>query len=67
VDIPAIARLLGLAAAASYMGVSTWTIRRWLAEGVVPRVRLPGGEGGEVDRLLFDVTDLDALIERGKA
>jgi hypothetical protein len=51
----------GLAAAASYMGVITWTIRRWLAEGV------PGGEGGEVDGLLFDVTDLDALIERGKA
>jgi hypothetical protein len=65
--IPATARLLGLAAAASYMGVSTWTVRQWLTEGVVSRVQLPGADGREVDRLLFDVTDLDALIEAGKA
>jgi hypothetical protein len=64
--IPASARLLGLAAAAAYMGVSTWTIRRWIGKGLLARVRLPGAEGGEVERLLFDVNDLDALIDGGK-
>jgi len=64
--IPCSARLLGLKAAAGYVGVSTWVIRGWLAKGILPRVRLPGAEGGEVERLLFDVVDLDALIEAGK-
>lgn len=61
------ARLLSLAAAAGYVGMSTWVIRRWLADGVLTRVRLPGAEGREADRLLLDVTDLDALIDAGKA
>jgi len=65
--IPATARLLGLKAAAAYVGVSTWVIRGWLAEGVLTRIRLPRPGGGEMDRLLLDVTDLDTLIEQGKA
>lgn len=64
--IPCSARLLGLKAAAGYVGVSTWVIRSWLATGVLTRVRLPRADGGDMERLLFDVTDLDALIEAGK-
>lgn len=64
--IPCSSRLLGLKAAAGYVGVSTWVIRGWLADGVLARVRLPRPGGGEMERLLFDVTDLDALIEAGK-
>ena len=63
---PASARLVGLPAAAAYVGVSTWVIRGWVADGVLSRVRLPSPGGGEMDRLLFDVADLDALIEAGK-
>jgi excisionase family DNA binding protein len=58
---------LSLKAAAGYLGCSTWTIRAWLADGTLTRVRLPRPGGGEMDRLLLDVTDLDALIEAGKA
>jgi hypothetical protein len=64
--LPYSARLLSLAAAAGYVGVSTWVLRGWLADGVLPRVRLPSPGGGEMDRLLFDVRDLDVLIEAGK-
>lgn len=59
-------RLLGLKDAAKYAGVSSWTIRGWQAAGVLERVRLPGASGGELERLLFDRLDLDALIEAGK-
>jgi hypothetical protein len=64
--IPSQVRLVGLKAAAGYVGVSTWVVRRWLAERVLSRVRLPRADGGDVERLLFDVNDLDALIEAGK-
>lgn len=60
-------RLLGLKAAARYVGVSTWTIRAWLADGLLMRVRLPGVGGAELDRLLLDRLDLDRLIQQGKA
>jgi hypothetical protein len=59
-------RLLGLKAAASYLGVSTWTIRGWLATGQLTRVSLPGAEGGDLDRLLVDRLDLDRLVTQGK-
>lgn len=64
--IPCSSRLLSLTAAAGYVGVSTWVIRGWLAKGLLSRVRLPGVDGEDVGRLLFDVHDLDALIEAGK-
>jgi excisionase family DNA binding protein len=60
-------RLLALKEAAAYLGVSTWTIRAYLADGRLQRVRLPGRGGGELERLLLDRGDLDALIEEGKA
>lgn len=44
--LPATTRLLGLTAAASYLGVSTWVIRAWLASDVLARVKLPGPGAG---------------------
>jgi myo-inositol-1(or 4)-monophosphatase len=40
----------------------------YVAAGRLPLVKLPGpgGGGGTLKRLLFDVRDLDALIEQGK-
>ena len=63
-------RLLDLAGAAAYLGVSTWTIRDWAAAGIVRRVRLPGSansQTGALHRVLFDVRDLDRLVEISKA
>lgn len=63
-------RLLDLAGAAAYLGISTWTIREWAAAGVLHRVKLPGGHHnhttGVLQRVLFDRLDLDRLIERSK-
>ena len=64
---PATARLVDLKTAAAYVGVSTWVIRGLLADGVLARVKLPRPGGGEIDRLLLDVADLDHLVEDGKA
>ena len=68
---PLAPRLLDLAGAAAYMAVSPWTIRQWEAEGALPRVRISlpitnKRRGGECRKLLFDLADLDQLIERSK-
>ena len=60
------ARCLGLNDAAAYLGVSKDTVRGLEWSGVLPRVRLSNGNGGEIRKLLFDVRDLDALIDRSK-
>jgi hypothetical protein len=64
--LPYSSRLLSLIAAAAYVGVSTWVIRAWLADGLLTRVKLPRPGGGEMDRLLVDVADLDRLVAEGK-
>ncbi len=60
------ARLLDLSAAASYLGVSTWTVRDLEATGTLRRVRIPTAGQGELRKLLFDRTDLDRLIDAWK-
>jgi excisionase family DNA binding protein len=52
--------------AARYLSVSTWTVRDMVAAGTLRAVRLPVGNGRDVRRLLFDVRDLDALVEQSK-
>jgi len=58
VDVP---RLLDVEAAASYLGVSPWTVRDLVEHGSLSRVALPG-----VRRLLFDRCDLDRLVETSR-
>ncbi len=59
------ARLLNLKGAAAYLGLSTDSIRQMEDAGVLSRVRLWNGQA-EVRRLLYDIRDLDKLIESSK-
>jgi hypothetical protein len=72
-------RLLNLHDAARYSGISYWTMRDYVADGLIPRVILPcsrrrkkGGavvrRAGDIDarRIYVDRTDLDGLIEKCK-
>ena len=72
-------RLMNLRAAAAYIGVSYWTIRDYVADGIVPCIILPcsrrrkkGGavvrRAGDIDarRIYVDRADLDLLVERCK-
>jgi hypothetical protein len=63
---PLPSRLLDVDAAASYLGISPWAIRDLLASGRLARVRLPLEGDRELRRLLFDVRDLDVLVDRSK-
>ena len=59
-------RLFDLATAAHYLGLSAWTVRELEAKGVLPRVRVPLPNQGELRKILFDKADLDRLIEAWK-
>jgi hypothetical protein len=59
-------RLLDLAATASYLAVSVWTVRDLEAAGTLKRVHIPLPNGGELRKLLFDIQDLDVLIGQWK-
>jgi hypothetical protein len=59
--LPTERRLWGLQEAATYLGVSPWSVRELVWRGDLPTVRLP-----HVRRLLFDARDLAALVERSK-
>ena len=66
-------RLLDKAAAAEYLSVSTATIDRLIWSGQLPVVKLPveraensRGRVGTSRRVLIDVRDLDAIIDRSK-
>jgi predicted site-specific integrase-resolvase len=72
-------RLLNLHDAARYIGISPWTLRDYVADGLIPRVALPcsrrrkkGGavvrRAGDIEarRIYVDRADLDRLIERSK-
>jgi excisionase family DNA binding protein len=51
---------MDIRAAAVYLGkISHWTVRELVWSGALPEVRIGR-------RLLFDVRDLDELIERSK-
>jgi excisionase family DNA binding protein len=53
-------RLLNIQQAAKYLGCAVWTLRDLEWRGELPSVRSLGR------RLLFDVRDLDRLVERKK-
>ena len=52
-------RLISVQDAGVYLGVSLWTIRAYISDGELPAVR-----AGR--RVLLDIRDLDAWIERAK-
>jgi hypothetical protein len=56
-------RLVDVDGASVYLGVSPWTIRDLEAAGTIRRVRIPLPNGGELRRQLFDLRDLDHLID----
>jgi hypothetical protein len=77
--VPEGARLLDLYQAATYTGLSYWTLRDYVTDGVIPVVKLPCGRqrtrAGVVSRkagdtsarkILIDKRDIDALIEKSK-
>jgi excisionase family DNA binding protein len=53
-------RLLNIKQAAKYLGTAVWTLRDLEWRGELPAVRNLGR------RLLFDIRDLDQLIQRKK-
>lgn len=72
-------RLMNLHDAADYLGLSYWTLRDYIADGLIPRVNLPcsrrrrkGGivvrRAGDIEarRIYVDRADLDLLVERCK-
>jgi hypothetical protein len=66
-------RLLNVRDAARYLSVSPWTIRDWVAAGILEPVHLPALRAREGDRpkarlrrLLFDRAALDAFVDRLK-
>lgn len=59
-------RLVDVAGAARYLSVGDDTIRDFDSRGVLRRVRLPGPGTADLRRVLFDVRDLDRLIEHHK-
>lgn len=64
------ARLLDVIATAHYLGgICTDSVRALVTRGVLVPVRLPSTRrpGESSRRLLFDVRDLDILIDRWKA
>ena len=56
------ARLLDTHEAARYLGVCGGTVRSLVTKGKLTAIRPPG-----MRRLLFDVRDLDLLVEQWKA
>jgi hypothetical protein len=61
-------RLLDLAGAAAYLGISRSAIRQLVDNGRLSRVHLPSLSQPDrsIDRFLLDKADLDAFIDRGK-
>jgi hypothetical protein len=67
-------RVLDATAAARYLGISVWTLRDWTANGLIEALDLPplrpregDRQKGRLRRLLYDVHDLDAFVDRLKA
>lgn len=63
-------RLTDLHGAAAYLGVSYWTVRDLVSAGEIPTVQPPaptGRRGQRLRRVLVDVHDIDALIDKWKA
>ncbi len=72
---PSVARLLNIKDAAEYLGLSYWTIRDYIIQGLIPSVQMPPARPKEgaarhksqsLRRVLVDRQDLDMFIEARK-
>lgn len=67
-------RLMNLHHGAEYLGVSYWSLRDYVLQGLIPTVQMPAlrtREGGRqpgqtLRRVLIDRFDLDAFVESRK-
>ena len=62
-------RLLDLKAAATYLGLSYWTVRDLVLAGILPSAKIPcprSRDGRMIRRILIDRHDLDGFIEQSK-
>ncbi|HWP34499.1 MAG TPA: hypothetical protein VNM66_02785 [Thermodesulfobacteriota bacterium] len=64
-------RLVDLEGAAEYLSVSPWTIKQWVAAGVLRPISLPAVERQRrrrqgLRRVLLDRLALDALVEASR-
>ena len=67
-------RLLDVYGAAAYLNLSPWTIRDYIARGILRTVQLPASEGREGEpprtkplrRVLIDRAELDRLVDQGR-
>jgi excisionase family DNA binding protein len=50
---------MGIDAGANYLGVSHWTLRRWVRMGMLPFTRLGA-------RIVVSKTDLDEVLRAGR-
>ena len=53
-------RLIGVRAAAAYLGATIWAVRTLAWSGAVPALKIG-------NRMLFEKRDIDAYIEKQKA
>lgn len=58
-------RLLDIQSAAVYLSVSEWTLRSWIADGLLAPVELPSvrNKREKNRRLLFDRLALDSFVD----
>jgi len=58
-------RLLDIASSAAYLGVSEWTLRSWVEDGLLSPVDLPAVRRtrDKNRRLLFDIKALDVFCD----
>jgi excisionase family DNA binding protein len=62
-------RLLDVDQAAAYLGVSVWTVRSLIADKHLSTVKMPSVKhrGETTRRVLLDVRDLDAAVDRWRS
>ena len=59
-------RLLSQEGVAHYLGISVWTVREWEEADILRRVEITLPNSKTFQRALYDVRDLDALIDQWK-
>ena len=61
INNPVRPKLLSVKEAARFLGVSTWTMRNFAWNSVIPFVQFPNGR-----KLYFDILDLEEVVRRNK-